>query len=77
MKAFKQKDVMLPSPIQGGGRVTPAHTASHVVHAKLYRHDVGVLQPPLHLHHLLQEHVRGGGVALVHLNTTIASDYIY
>ena len=34
-------------PWQGEGRVTPAHTPSHVVHAQLYRHDVEVHHLPL------------------------------
>ena len=60
-------------PLQGEGRVTPAHTTDHVDQAQLYRHVV-----ELHQHHLclllqLQEDVQGGGEAsLIHINTAIA-----
>ena len=57
---------------RGEGGVTPAHTPSHAVYAKLCRHVVD------ELHHLclqlhLQEDVQGGGEAsLIHINSAIA-----
>ena len=57
---------------RGEGGVTPAHTPSHAVHAKLCRHVVD------ELHHLclqlhLQEDVQGGGdTSLIHINSAIA-----
>ena len=57
---------------QGEGSVTPAPTASHAVHAQLYRHvdEVHLLSLQLHL----QGAVQGEGEAsLIHINTAIAS----
>ena len=65
--AYQAEGSHVPQPWQGGGRVTPAHTADHVVHAQLHRHHVAVqsqLQP--------QEQVRGGEVALVYNDSAIA-----
>ena len=57
-------------PWQGEGRVTPANTPYHGGHAKLYRH-VGAQGRP-------QRPVHGEeGVALVYINSAIASARIY